>query len=126
MKEKKILYNIGRMLPLEGTREEEALQIQKRLKDGRTEFNQLVQRVFGSVMKISALDLSLHDCMERVSDISSVVRSVTERVVSASHKTEENMSEVVSAHESFTQNAIRISEAAAEMKEHLILCLLIR
>lgn len=119
MKEKKILYNIGRMVPLAGTQEPEAVQIQQRLNAGRTEFNQLVQGVFTSVMKISALDLSLRDCTDRITDISDSVHNVAEKVVVASRATEENMSEVVSVHESFTQNAIHISEAAAEMNKQM-------
>ena len=119
MKEKKILYNISRMAPLEGNQEQEAVHIQKRLQTGRTEFNQLVQGVFTSVMKISALDLSLHDCTDRITDISNGVGDVAEKVVAASHKTEENMAVVVAAQEGFTENAIRISEAAAEMKEQM-------
>ena len=119
MKEKKILYNIGRMVPLEGAQEPEAVQIQQRLKAGRTEFNQLVQGVFTSVMKISALDLSLHDCMDRITDISGSVHTVAEKVVNASRETEESMTEVVSVHEGFTQNAIHISEASAEINEQM-------
>ena len=119
MNEKKILYNIGRMVPLAGTQEPEAVQIQQRLNAGRTEFNQLVQGVFTSVMKISALDLSLHDCMDRITDISDSVHNVAGKVVYASRETGENMAEVVSVHESFTQNAIRISEAASEMNEQM-------
>ena len=119
MKEKKILYNIGRMVPLAGTQEPEAVQIQQRLNAGRAEFNQLVQGVFSSVMKISALDLSLHDCTDRITDISGSVHNVTEKVVGASRETEENMLEVVSVHEGFTQNAIHISETAADMNEQM-------
>ena len=119
MKEKKILYNIGKMLPLTGVQEPDAVQIQQRLKAGRAEFNKLVQGVFSSVMKISALDLSLRDCTNRITDISGSVHDVTEKVVEASRETEENMAEVVSVHEGFTQNAIRISEAAADMSEQM-------
>lgn len=119
MREKKILYNIGRMVPLEGTQEQEAVQIQKRLREGRAEFNKLVQGVFTSVMKISALDLSLRHCTDRIADISSGVQSVAEKVVTASRETEENMAEVVAAQESFTENAIHISETAAAMKEQM-------
>ena len=119
MKEKKILYNIGRMIPLQGEQEPEAVQIQQRLKAGRAEFNQLVQGVFTSVMKISALDLSLHDCTDRIADISDSVHDVAEKVVVASSATEDNMEEVVSVHESFTQNAIHISEAAAEVNTQM-------
>ena len=119
MKEKKILHNIGRMVPLDGAQNSEAAQIQQRLNAGRTEFNHLVQGVFTSVMKISALDLSLHDCMDRITDISGSVHTVAEKVVYASRQTEGNMAEVVSVHEGFTKNAIHISEASAEINEQM-------
>ena len=119
MKDNKILYSLGRMIPLEGVQKPDAVDIQQRLKAGREEFNQLVQGVFSSVMKISALDLSLHDCTDRISDISSSVQTIAEKVVSASQNTEENMNDVVAAHESFTENAINISAAAADMQEQM-------
>ena len=119
MKEKKILYHIGRMVPMEGTQEPEAARIQKRLNDGRAEFNQLVQGVFSSVMKISALDLSLHNCMDRITDISGSVNNVTGKVVDVSHEIEKKMEDVVSVHESHTQNVVHISEVAEEMNKQM-------
>ena len=119
MGEKKLLHNIGRMVPVGGAQNSEAAQIQQRLDAGRKEFNQLVQGVFTSVMKISALDLSLHDCMDRITGISDSVHTVAEKVVDASHRTEINMAEVVSVHESFTKNAIQISEASSEINEQM-------
>ena len=117
--EKKILYNIGRMVPLEGVQKPDAVDIQQRLKLGRNEFNQLVQGVFTSVMKISALDLSLHDCTDRIADISTGILNIAEKVVSASRNTEDNMNDVVFAHESFTGNVIKISETSAEMQDQM-------
>ncbi len=119
MKEKKILYHIGTMIPLEDAREPEARQIQQRLEKGRSDFNGLVEGVFSSVMKISALDLSLRDCTERIGGISADVREAAEKIVETSHRTEENMAEIVAAQESFTENAIHISEAASEMREQM-------
>ena len=119
MTEKKALHNISRMVPMNGPQNSEAVQIQQRLDAGRTEFNQLVQGVFTSVMKISALDLSLHDCMDQITDISGSVHTVAEKVVDASRRTEINMSEVVSVHEGFTKNAIQISEASSEISEQM-------
>lgn len=119
MKDKKILYSLGKMIPLEGVQKPDAIDIQQRLKSGRNEFNQLVQGVFTSVMKISALDLSLRDCTDRIADISSSVQRIAEKVVSASQNTEDNMNDVVSAHESFTENAINISAAAADMRDQM-------
>ena len=58
-KNDKILQSIGRMEPVSGS--EEALQIQKRLNEGRDKFNQLVGGICKSVMQISALDLAMGD-----------------------------------------------------------------
>ena len=119
MTEKKMLHNIGRMIPVDGAQNSEGVQIQQRLNAGRAEFNQLVQGVFTSVMKISALDLSLHNCMDRITDISDNVHTVAGRVVYASRQTEGNMAEVVSVHEGFTKNAVQISEASSEISEQM-------
>ncbi len=58
-KNDKVLQSIGRMEPVEGNKD--AVQIQSRLMDGREKFNQLVGGVCSSVMKISALDLVMHN-----------------------------------------------------------------
>ncbi len=117
MKDKKIIYNISRMLPLEDARDPEAMQVQARLKSGRDKFNQLVKGVFSSVMRISALDLSMRDCSNKMNEISRNVTDVSAKVVGAARVTGESMSEVVEAHESFAEAVMQISEVAAEMKE---------
>ena len=40
---KKIIYNLGRMIPVDSGRNPEAAQLQQRLKTGREDFNQLVK-----------------------------------------------------------------------------------
>lgn len=117
MKDKKIIYNISRMLPVEDARDPEAMQVYSRLKSGRDKFNQLVKGVFSSVMRISALDLSMRDCSTKMNEISRNVTEVSSKVVGAARVTGESMAEVVEAHESFAEAVMQISEVAAEMKD---------
>lgn len=119
MKDKKIIYNIGRMIPMENGKYPEAAQLQERLRTGRAGFNQLVKAVFSSVMKISALDLAMSDCKDRMSGISYDLKKVASEVAEAAKATEESMSEVVSVHESFNGNIQQVAEVAMEMKDEM-------
>ena len=112
MKDKKMLDNIARMIPVESGKYPEAAQLQRRLQAGRDNFNQLVKSVFSSVMKISALDLVMHDCTERMTEVNQNLCRVSREVVETARTTEENMAEVVSVHESFNENIQQVAELA--------------
>ena len=116
-KNDKVLQSIGRMEPVEGNKD--AVQIQSRLMDGREKFNQLVGGVCSSVMKISALDLVMHNSTEKMSHISNNIKRISEVVVQASQLTEESMDEVVNAHEGFTESITQVSAAAGEIMEDM-------
>ncbi len=116
-KNDKILQSLSRMEPVEGN--SEAVQIQSRLMDGRNKFNRLVGDVCSSVMRISALDLVMHNSTDKMSEISSNIKQISEIVVQASHLTEESMDEVVNAHEGFTESISQVSEAAGEIMEDM-------
>ena len=115
MKDKKTIYNIARMIPVDANKNPEAAQLQARLNAGRENFNQLVKSVLSSVMKISALDLVMHDCIERMSKVNHNLCLVSGEVVKTAKTTEESMSEVVSVHESFNENIQQVAELAGEM-----------
>lgn len=115
MRDKKVIYNIARMIPVEDGKNPDAAELQKRLRKGREDFNQLVKSVFSSVMKISALDLVMHDCTERMAEVNENLNKVSHEVVATARTTEENMSEVVSVHESFNENIQQVAELAGEM-----------
>lgn len=115
MKDKKVIYNIARMIPVEDGKNPDVVQVQNRLRTGRENFNQLVKSVFSSVMKISALDLMMHDCTERMTEVNQNLCRVSKEVVETARTTEENMSEVVSVHESFNENIQQVAELAGEM-----------
>ncbi|MCM1189295.1 MAG: methyl-accepting chemotaxis protein [bacterium] len=119
MRDKKIVYSIGRMIPVDNNRNPEAAQVQKRLQSGRERFTQLVQGVFSSVMKISALDLAMKDCTERMTEVSGNMRGVVDNVVDTARITEESMADVVSVHESFNENIQQVAEAASDIKDEM-------
>lgn len=115
MRDKKTIYNISKMIPVEQNKNPEAAQLQTRLAKGREKFNQLVKSVFSSVMKISALDLVMHDCTDRMSEVNRNLCQVSGEVVKTAKTTEENMAQVVSVHESFNENIQQVAELAGEM-----------
>ena len=116
-KNDKILQSIGKMEPVEGSRE--AQDIQKRLNEGRDKFNQLVGGICKSVMQISALDLAMGDSTDKMSYISHTVKNISETVVRASQMTEENMNEVVNAHEGFAESIAQVSSAAGSIMDDM-------
>ena len=73
MRDKKLIYNIARMIPVEGNKNPDVTQMQERLRNGRENFNHLVKSVFSSVMKISALDLVMRDCTDRMSEVNHIL-----------------------------------------------------
>ena len=116
-KNDKILHCIGAMEPIDCSGE--ALQIQNRLNEGRDKFNQLVGGICKSVMQISALDLAMGDSTDKMGNISSTVKQISETVVRASQMTEENMNEVVNAHEGFAESITQVSSAAGSIMDDM-------
>ena len=116
-KNDKILQAISKMEPVEGNGE--ALQIQKRLNEGRDKFNQLGGGICKSVMQISALDLAMGDSTDKMGYISNTVKHISETVVKASQMTEENMNEVVNAHEGFAESIAQVSSAAGSIMDDM-------
>ena len=116
-KSDKILQNIANMKPIDGGRE--AMEIQKRLNEGRDKFNQLVGGICKSVMQISALDLAMGDSTDKMGYISNTVKQISETVVKASQMTEENMNEVVNAHEGFAESITQVSSAAGSIMDDM-------
>lgn len=119
MRYAKMLNNLSKMQPVGAKESSEITKIQKRLTDGREKFNQLVNESFDSVMKISTLDLIINDSAAKVNYIGAAVKEVAEKVVETSKVTNENMAQVVGAHESFTETVTQVSITAGEMLEEM-------
>lgn len=119
MRYAKMLNKLSKMQPVGAKEGSEIAKIQKRLTDGREKFNQLVNESFGSVMKISALDLIINDSAGKINQIGAAVKEVAVKVVETSKVTNENMTQVVGAHESFTETVTQVSVTAGDMLEEM-------
>lgn len=118
-KHNKVLQSIALLIPFEGKEESEVRQIQERIKKGRADFNKIITNIFSSVMKISALDLTMHDSTEQLDYISGQVKEASENIVNAASTTEQNMAQVVGAHESFAKTVTEVSATAAAVKDEM-------
>lgn len=116
---KKMLYHISRMIPFEYRSSSEAMQMQSRLQTGRKNFIRTVNSVLSSVMKISALDLSLQDSAGKLKEISDNVAGIAQETVQTSNATAENMAEVVTAYEGLTDVINQVSESAGTVMEEM-------
>lgn len=114
-KYEEIIKNISSMTPVANDRIPEAEMIQKRLVQGKQEFELAVQAVLDALMKMSALDLSLGDNSKLVTSVSGELFEAAEKIqeiaVVASHST----SEVAAAHENLTENIETVSDSSREI-----------
>lgn len=115
----KVLQSIALLIPFEGKEEPEARQIQERIKKGRADFNKIITNIFSSVMKISALDLTMQDSTDQMDHISGQVKESSEIIVNAASTTEQNLAQVVGAHESFAETVKEVSSTAADVKDEM-------
>ncbi len=119
MKYAKMLSKLSKMEPVGGKAGSAEQEMQQRLYTGRENFNTVVNDVFSSVMKISALDLIMKDNSNKVEEISSTVKEVAGTIADTTQATTENMTEVVDAHESFTETITQVSVAAGEIMDDM-------
>lgn len=114
-KYEEIIKNISSMTPVVNGRVPEAEMIQKRLAQGKQEFELAVQAVLDALMKMSTLDLSLGDNSKLVTRVSGELSEAAEKIqeiaVVASHST----SEVSAAHENLTENIGTVSDSSEEI-----------
>lgn len=118
MKYQKILYSIGSMNRAK-VGNEKVVKVQDRLFAGRDKFNKIINDVFSSVMKISALDLIMRSSTRKMAKISEEIKGASAKAVDAASATEESMNEVVGAHESFTQTIVQVSAMAGKVREEM-------
>ena len=119
MKYAKMLNKLSKMEPVGGKAGSTEQQIQQRLYTGRENFNTVVNDVFSSVMQISALDLTMRDSSDKVEEISGAVKDIAGMIADTTQTTTENMTEVVDAHESFTETITQVSVAAGEIMDDM-------
>ena len=104
-----ILKEISTMNPLTTSGVPVADDIQKRLNQGKKEFETAVQTVFDALMKMSALDLSLGENSRLISQVSGKLFEAAEEIREVAVTASESTTEVTAAHENLTENIEKIS-----------------
>ena len=89
--------------------------VYRRLLRGRAQFEDIMQKDISAVMKISALDLTLHDLTEKVSGASNCVADATEVIHGASIETTNISAQVSDQHEELTNTIISASEQSSSV-----------
>lgn len=118
-KHKLILQELGRMTPIGDKNDPEAIQIQKRLADGRQEFEQMLVANLGALSKMSALDLSLENGAGILTQSSQDLFATATDIQEAASITKENTAEVVAAHEDLTGTIEQMSSSSEEILKEI-------
>lgn len=104
-----ILRDISTMKPMSASGIPEADNIQKRLAQGRGEFEVAVQSVLDALMKMSALDLSLGENSKLATQASGKLFEAAEEIQSIVSAASESTGEVTEAHGNLTENIEKVS-----------------
>lgn len=113
-KEKNLLASISEMEEVdysEGV--PELSHIYRRLALGRSQFEDVMEKVFEVLMQISSLDLSLKHYSDALQQISGSVSDATKGIHAASGETSAVAQSVSAQHEELTNNIIGISEESS-------------
>ena len=110
-KKKSLLWSMSELEEADyGKKSAELEQIYRRLLAGRTQFEELMEGILDSVMRISSLDLSLNHYSETLQKVSDSVSDATEQIHKAANEAD-SISRMVSVqHEDLTNTIIDISE----------------
>lgn len=111
----KTLHELGSMMPISAAGDVEAVRIQRRLQQGKKEFQSAVEKVLNAVIKMSALDLTLGEDAGKLREISGQLHEVAKEIGEIAQVTSRNANEVSVAHERMTET---IGEVAAT-SEHI-------
>ena len=109
-KRKKLLSSIAEMENVNyGEESPELAQIHSRLLSGRSQFEDVMANVFGALMQISSLDLTLKHYSEQLQEISQGVSSATAIINEASSEASAVTGAVSGQHEELTNTIIEAS-----------------
>lgn len=111
-KHRLVLENLSTMTPIEDKKEDSAIEIQKRLTEGRQEFEQMIKGIQDALTKMSSLDLTLEDNAGTLEKISQELFTASSDIKEAISVTKENTTEVVTAHESLTETIGQVSASS--------------
>lgn len=102
-----------------GKKSAELEQMYRRLTAGRTQFEDVMSRIFDSLMKISSLDLALSHYSELLQQVSDSVAGATELIHQASGEAASVSSTVSAQHEDLTNTIIEVSEASGSVYQKI-------
>lgn len=94
-------------------------QIYRRLLAGRTQFEDVMSKIFDSLMQISSLDLALGHHAELIQQVSDSVSAATELIHEASSEAASVSSTVSAQHEDLTNTIIAVSEASGSVYQKI-------
>lgn len=111
--EKNLLVSISNMENVNYT--SELAQIYSRLLTGRSQFEEVMQDIFQSLMQISSLDLTLSHYSDTLKEISESVASATKLIYDAAAEAYSVAESVSKQHEDLTNTIIELSEESANV-----------
>lgn len=97
----------------------EISNMETRISNGREKFESMVVNVMDSVVRISALDLELGNKAEIIGKVSGELKKSSGYLTDISNKTQENMDEVVFAHENMTETIAAVAESSQSVLEKI-------
>lgn len=119
-KEKNLLLSISNLEEADYSKYSAELeQIYRRLTAGRTQFEEVMSKIFDSLMKISSLDLALGHHSELLQQVSDSVAAATELIHQASSEAASVSSTVSAQHEDLTNTIIAVSEASGSVYQKI-------
>lgn len=119
-KGKELLSSISELEKADyGRSSAELEQIYRRLIAGRTQFEDIMARIFDSLMQISSLDLALSHHAELIQQVSDSVSAATELIHQASGEAASVSSTVSAQHEDLTNTIIAVSEASGSVYQKI-------
>lgn len=95
--------------------DEELKKIHYRLSNGREQFENAASKTMSSVMRVSALDLTLGYCAEQMESISDDLHEASEKIAETATVTADITGQVTEAHEALVQSIVRISGDTSEI-----------
>ncbi len=111
--EKNLLVSISNMENINYT--SELAQIYSRLLAGRSQFEEVMQGIFQSLMQISSLDLTLNHYSDTLKEISESVASATKLIYDAAAEAYSVAESVSKQHEDLTNTIIELSEESTNV-----------
>ncbi len=111
--EKNLLVSISNMENANYT--SELAQMYSRLLTGRSQFEEVMQDIFQSLMQISSLDLTLSHYSDTLKEISESVASATKLIYDAAAEAYSVAESVSKQHEDLTNTIIELSEESANV-----------